>query len=86
MPRPHANFFKYHRHRAKAGNRRLQEIGADKSREKEPVWAMDLGQCDTYQNKTSGNGIDYTIDIHCDLLIIRPGHIGERGSVNFNGF
>ena len=56
MPRPHANFFEYHRHRAKPGNRRLQKICSDEGRKIEPVGAMNLGQHDTYQNKATGYG------------------------------
>ena len=52
------------RQRAKAGKSRLQQVCPDKGCEVEPVWAMNLRQQQTDQDKRPGKGYNQTIYCH----------------------
>jgi hypothetical protein len=58
---------------AEAGKRRLYQLKTHGSREKQPVRAMDLAQCQTQQNHASSKYHDSAIDRHFRFLSsLRP--------------
>lgn len=71
----HANLLENLRSRTKSGNGRLQQVGAHKSCEPEPVRAVHLGQQQAEKNHKPPKGKYRSIYIHDDLLFVRNIHI-----------